>query len=79
MIVRPDIILCVSSKVVRYQLDKDGVEELFVLQQVLPVLQDGAQLDRMDLTPELKGYLMCYTYMYIRGPLVHNMLRGSLP
>ena len=31
MIVRPDMILCVPSKVVRYQLGKVGVDELIGL------------------------------------------------
>ena len=58
MIVRLDIILCVSSKVVRYQLGKDVFDKIKALLVVLPLLLEGAQLVRMDLKTGLKDFSM---------------------
>ena len=74
MLVRLDMILCVSSKVDRYQMGKDVFDIIRVLVVVLPMLLEGAQLVRMDVLPGCKDLLMDY----IRGPLVHDMLRGAL-
>ena len=58
MIVRPDMILCVSSKVVRYRLRKDAFDKIMALLVVLPLLLEGAQLVRMDLKTGLKDFSM---------------------
>ena len=73
MLVRLEMTLCVSSKVDRYQMGKDVLDIIKVLVVVLPMLLEGAQLVRMDVLT-VKDLLMGY----IRGPLVHEMLRGAL-
>ena len=74
MLMRLDMTLCVSSKVDRYQMAKDVFDKIKALLVVLPLLLEGAQLVRMDLKTGLKDFLM----HYIRGPPVHDMLRGAL-
>ena len=55
-------------------MGKDVFDIINVLVVVLPMLLEGAQLVRMDVLPGCKDLLMDY----IRGPLVHDMLRGAL-
>ena len=70
MIERLEMILCVSSKVLRYQLGKAGVDELTGMQCVLQALQADARLDRTDLPLPVMDQLM----FFIRGPWVNDML-----
>ena len=68
------MILCVSSKVSQYILDKFSFDYLIGLQRVLPALATVPQLDRPDLPETMKNAII----NFINAPNVNNMLRGAL-
>ena len=68
------MILCVSSKVSQYILDKFSFDYLIGLQRVLPALTSVPPLDRPDLPATMQNAII----NFITGTKVHNMLRGPL-
>ena len=74
MVVRPEMIPFVSSKVLRCVLDKGVFDYLIGLQRRLRALAFDDQLVRPDLPDDMKLAIMDV----IRGPEVNNVLRGTL-